>query len=123
MSVTPILFIASARPDEARAFYAEVMGFALTDDNPFSLEFDAAGTMLRVQKVETFEPHPFTAIGWQVENIAAERDRLFDRGARFVAFEFLDQDERDIWTAPDGARVCWMTDPDGNTLSLTQVAV
>ncbi|AOL23033.1 hypothetical protein Ga0102493_112014 [Erythrobacter litoralis] len=120
--MAPILFIATARAEEARAFYADVMGFALKDDNPFSIEFDAGGTMLRVQKVETFEPHPFTAIGWLVEDIAAERDRLYDRGARFVRFDFLDQDERDVWTAPDGARVCWMKDPDGNTLSLTQLA-
>ncbi|MEE4207485.1 MAG: VOC family protein [Erythrobacter sp.] len=118
--MTPILFVASARHEEARSFYTEVMGFALTQDSPFALEFDAAGTMLRVQKVEAFEPHPFTAIGWRVEDIAARRDELAGRGARFVRYEFLEQDERDVWTAPDGAKVCWLTDPDGNLLSLTQ---
>lgn len=118
--MTPILFLASARPEEARAFYENVMGFALTEDSPFSLAFDAGGTMLRVQKVEAFDPHPFTATGWQVANIAAKRDELAERGARFVRYEFLDQDERGVWTAPDGAKVCWLTDPDGNLLSLTQ---
>lgn len=118
--MTPILFIASAKHEETRAFYTSVMGFALTDDNPFSFEFDAAGTMLRVQKVETFEPHPFTAIGWRVDDISVDRDRLAANGARFERFEFMDQDKRDIWTAPDGAQVCWFKDPDGNLLSLTQ---
>ena len=118
--MTPILFTATTNPDEARAFYTDVMGFTLTDDNPFSLEFDAAGTMLRVQKVEGFTPHPFIAIGWRVDDITAERDRLAARGANFERFEFMQQDERDIWTAPDGARVCWFKDPDGNTLSLTE---
>lgn len=118
--MTPILFTASAKHDAARAFYCDVMGFTLTDDNPFSLEFDAAETMLRVQKVQTFEPHPFTAVGWRVEDIAAERDRLAARGAVFLRFEWMEQDDRDIWTAPGGAQVCWFKDPDGNTLSLTQ---
>ena len=118
--MTPILFTATVNADKARAFYQDVMGFTLTDDSPFSLEFDAAGTMLRVQIVAELHPHPFTAIGWRVEDIAAERDRLAERGASFLRFEFMEQDERDIWTAPDGARVCWFTDPDGNTLSLTQ---
>ncbi len=119
--MTPILFVASTRHEDAKRFYTQVMGFTLTDDNPFSLEFDAAGTMLRVQKVVELHPHPFTAVGWQVADIAAERDRLAERGADFERFEFMEQDERDIWTTPDGAKVCWLKDPDGNTLSLTQL--
>ncbi|EAQ30740.1 hypothetical protein NAP1_08170 [Erythrobacter sp. NAP1] len=118
--MTPILFSATAKPEEARVFYCDVMGFTLTDDNPFSLEFDAGGTMLRVQKVESFQPHPFTQLGWRVEDIAAECDRLSERGVEFARFEWMEQDERGIWTTPDGAQVCWFRDPDGNTLSLTQ---
>ena len=118
--MTPILFVATTRPDDAKAFYEQVMGFTLTNDSPFSLEFDASGTMLRVQKVAELHAHPFTAIGWRVEDIAEERQRLSGRGAEFERFDFMDQDDLDIWTAPDGAKVCWFKDPDGNTLSLTQ---
>lgn len=118
--MTPILFTASTKHDEARRFYTDVMGFTLTSDTPFALEFDAAGTMLRVQKVPDFTPHPFTAIGWRVADIASERDRLARRGASFERFEFLEQDAQDVWTTPDGARVCWLKDPDGNMLSLTE---
>ncbi|XUU60423.1 VOC family protein [Erythrobacter sp. HA6-11] len=116
----PILFVASARHDEALQFYRDVMGFELTEDSPFALAFDAAGTMLRVQKVEAFEAYPFTAIGWRVSNIKATRDRIADRGVSFLDFPYFEQDERGIWTTPDGAQVCWFHDPDGNTLSLTQ---
>lgn len=118
--MVPILFIATTRPEEARQFYTEVLDFTCTDDSPFALEFDAAGTMLRVQKVQELQPQPFTAIGWKVDDIAAERDRLAAKGAVFLRFEFMEQDERDIWTTPDGAKVCWFKDPDGNTLSLTE---
>ena len=30
--------------------------------------------------------------------------------------------EAGIWTAPSGDKVAWFTDPDGNTLSLTEFA-
>ena len=118
--MTPILFSATTQPDKAREFYSQVMGFTLTQDSPFSLEFDADGTMLRVQKVPDFTPLPFTLLGWRVDDIAARIDELAARGAVFERFEFMEQDERGIWTAPDGARVCWFKDPDGNTLSLSQ---
>ena len=35
-------------------------------------------------------------------------------------YDFLDQDAPGIWTAPGGARIAWFSDPDGNTLSLTE---
>ena len=118
----PILFSATSAPEKARAFYEQVMGFTLLDDNPFSLEFDAAGTMLRVQKVSEFSPLPFTLIGWRVDDIAAKVDELAARGVAFERFEFMTQDERGIWTTPGGAKVAWFKDPDGNTLSLSEFA-
>ncbi|MDJ0978788.1 MAG: VOC family protein [Erythrobacter sp.] len=118
--MTPILFTATTKPDEARDFYTQVMGFALTEDSPFSLSFDACGTMLRVQKVQDFTPLPFTLFGWQVDDIAAKIDELHGRGAVFERFDFMGQDERGVWTAADGAKVAWFKDPDGNTLSLSE---
>ena len=117
-----IQFVASAKHAEALAFYRDVMGFTLVEDSPFAIEFDAAGTMLRVQKVPEFAPQPFTAIGWQVDDIASARDALAAKGAEFLTFPHFEQDERQIWTTPDGTKVCWFHDADGNTLSLTEFA-
>jgi predicted enzyme related to lactoylglutathione lyase len=47
--------------------------------------------------------------------------RLQERGVTFERFSGMDQDERGIWSAPSGARVAWFKDPDGNTLSITQL--
>ncbi|HEY2663792.1 MAG TPA: hypothetical protein VGI47_05580 [Candidatus Binataceae bacterium] len=33
---------------------------------------------------------------------------------------FLQQSADGIWTAPSGAKVAWLKDPDGNLLSLTE---
>jgi hypothetical protein len=31
------------------------------------------------------------------------------------------QDALGVWTTPDGAKVAWFTDPDGSTLSFTEL--
>ena len=38
----------------------------------------------------------------------------------FTKYDGMDQDLDLIWTTPAGDKVAWFTDPDGNTISLTQ---
>ncbi|MGZ8832957.1 MAG: VOC family protein, partial [Thermoanaerobaculia bacterium] len=33
---------------------------------------------------------------------------------------FMKQDELGVWTPPNGDRVAWFKDPDGNVLSISQ---
>jgi catechol 2,3-dioxygenase-like lactoylglutathione lyase family enzyme len=112
-------FAPTTNAENARAFYGEKLGLLLLSEDPFALVFDCAGIILRVQKVERFEPHPFTALGWQVEDIEDFVTGLENRGVVFEKYPFV-EDPRGIWTAPGGARIAWFKDPDGNTLSLTQ---
>jgi catechol 2,3-dioxygenase-like lactoylglutathione lyase family enzyme len=114
-------FVATADAGRALRFYGEVLGLKLVSDNPYALLFDAAGTELRVQKVDEVEPRPYTVLGWEVGDIEATVDALAGRGVNFERYHGLTQDGRGIWTTPGGARVAWFKDPDGNTLSLTQV--
>jgi len=117
----PMAFIATAMPDRARAFYADTLGLPLTVDDDFSLVFDLNGVPLRVQKVRELQPQPFTALGWQVADVAATVGALRKRGVTFERYPFLQQDAQDIWDAPGGVRIAWFKDPDGNLLSLTEV--
>lgn len=32
----------------------------------------------------------------------------------------MDQDVNGVWTTPEGDKVAWFVDPDGNNLSVTQ---
>ena len=52
--------------------------------------------------------------------LAATIDELVSRGVQLARFEGMEQDHRGVWTTPNGDRVAWFTDPDGNVLSLTQ---
>jgi catechol 2,3-dioxygenase-like lactoylglutathione lyase family enzyme len=115
-----VAFIPTVKPEEAKAFYRDVLGLTLVADNWWALAFDAHGTKLRIEKVQELRPHPFTAAGWNVDDIRAVMDGLAKSGVRFERYDTLPQDDRGVWTAPSGARIAWFKDPDGNTLSLTQ---
>ena len=115
-----VCFVATADADRARAFYRDALGLALVEDNGFSLVFDADGTQLRVQRVEAVAPHPYTALGWKVDDVTAAVRALAVRGVAMARFPGLPLDADAIWNAPDGSRVAWFHDPDGNTLSLHQ---
>ena len=119
---TPIMaFVATAQPERARAFYADVLGLTLTSEDPFALTFDAGGTPLRVAIVEQFQPQGFTVLGWLVPDIVAAVRTLAARGVQFTRYPFMEQDADGIWRSPSGAHVAWFADPDGNTLSMTQL--
>ena len=116
-----IAFIATAHPEQARVFYSEVLGLPLPEDTPFALVFDANGTMLRIQKVKTLTQAGYTALGWHVGDIHEAMGALLNRGILFERYPGLPQDEQGIWTTPDGNKIAWFTDLDGNTLSLTEI--
>jgi catechol 2,3-dioxygenase-like lactoylglutathione lyase family enzyme len=117
----PIAFVATTDPDRALAFYRDVLGLALVADEPFALVFDLAGTTLRIAKVEHLVPQPHTVLGWVVEDVAAAVAGLRAGGVEPVRYPGMEQDGEGIWRAPGGALLAWFRDPDGNTLSLTQL--
>ena len=41
-------------------------------------------------------------------------------GVAMMRVPGLPQDADGVWTTPDGSRVAWFHDPDGNTLSISQ---
>jgi catechol 2,3-dioxygenase-like lactoylglutathione lyase family enzyme len=119
---SPIMaFSATTDADRAKAFYRDQLGLRLVSDEPYALVFDAAGTMLRVQRVKEIRGAQYTTLGWQVPDIAAKVEELEKAGVKFEHYGMPGQDEKGIWTPPGStAKVAWFKDPDGNILSLTQ---
>ena len=67
-----------------------------------------------------FSRRTFTIFGWETYDIVTSVDALDRKGRRVPALRFLTQDSRGIWTSPNGNKVAWFKDPDGNVLSLSQ---
>jgi catechol 2,3-dioxygenase-like lactoylglutathione lyase family enzyme len=117
-----VAFLATADVARAREYFSDVIGLRVLGDDPFACTFDANGTVLRVVAVPDVVVAPYTALGWIVDDIAETVDSLQTRGVDFERFEGMQQDERGVWEAPGGDMVAWFKDPDGNTLSLTELA-
>jgi catechol 2,3-dioxygenase-like lactoylglutathione lyase family enzyme len=115
-----VAFAATTDFERARHFYEGVLGLRVTAADEFALVFDAAGTMLRVAKVEQVVVAPYTLLGWAVEDIQTRVQGLAAQGVRFQRYPWIAQDDLGVWTTPDGTQVAWFQDPDGNTLSLAQ---
>jgi catechol 2,3-dioxygenase-like lactoylglutathione lyase family enzyme len=117
-----IAFAASADLERAREFYERVLGLRLVEQNQYACVFDAHGTMLRVTGVPDVARPGYTVLGWRVSDIDAVGRELRARGVSFARYDGMEQDENAVWTTPGGDKIAWFTDPDGNTLSLTQFA-
>ena len=115
-------FIPVTNLASARAFYVGTLGLTLTEDSPFAVVLQHGGTAIRLTEVTEFRPQPFTIAGWEVSDIGAVINSLRSSGVTFRDFDGMEQDNQGIWTTPGGDLVAWFLDPDGNTLSLTELA-
>ena len=113
-------FIGTANPDKARQFYETVLGLEFISDRPFALEFNANGVTLLVSKVEKVEAAAYTVLGWRVTDIKTTIQGLRKVGVQFERYSFFEQDDLGVWVSPNGAKVAWFKDPDGNLLSVAE---
>ncbi|HEX4037040.1 MAG TPA: VOC family protein [Acidobacteriaceae bacterium] len=117
-----VTFLLTQKPEAATAFYRDTMGFRYLRDDGFALVFDVGGVMLRIGKVREFTPAQNTVLGWEVGDIGEAVQRFEHQGVRFERYPSMGQDDQGICTFPNGDKVAWFKDPDGNVLSLSQHA-
>jgi catechol 2,3-dioxygenase-like lactoylglutathione lyase family enzyme len=121
LSHSPLIaFIPTKDRARARRFYEETIGLRFISEDPFAIVMEANGTMIRVVPVGDFTPFPFTILGWLVDDIHKIVAEMTGKGVKFSRYSFLEQGADGVWDAPGGAKVAWFTDPDGNTLSVSQ---
>jgi catechol 2,3-dioxygenase-like lactoylglutathione lyase family enzyme len=104
----------------AKAFYEGTLGLRFVKEDGFALVLDANGITLRVVKLQKFEPVQYTVLGWEVKGIQSIVLQLQQKGVTFERYDFFKQDDLGIWTNPNGDKVAWFKDPDGNTLSVSE---
>ena len=115
-----IAFASTTDLARARSFYEATLGLPIVDENAYVCVFDANGTMLRITAVPEVAHPGYTVLGWRVPDIGEAVAGLESRGVTFAHYDGMAQDAKGVWTTPNGDRIAWFTDPDGNVLSLTE---
>lgn len=85
--------------------------------------FDVDGTDLRVSPVTSTRPSEHTVLGFAVPDVDKVVDFLHNMGVAFERFEHLPHEANGVLVTPEGSRVAWFRDPDGNLLSVVQFAI
>ena len=115
-----VAFVPTKDGNQARLFYEGVLGLRFVSDDGYALVFNANGIMIRVVKVRAFTPAQYTILGWGVQGIEKIMTALKEKGVHFEHFGFSKQNDLGMWIAPNGDKVAWFKDPDGNTLSISE---
>ena len=117
-----VTFLLTKNPEAALRFYRDVLGLTFVHDDGFALIFDCNGVMLRIGKTHEFTPAQNTVLGWESDNIEDTLTQLGHKGVAFEHYPTMRQDPQGIHTFPNGDKVAWFKDPDGNVLSISQHA-
>jgi hypothetical protein len=113
-------FLVTKDYGKSRAFFEQKLEFAFVSLDAFALVMRAGESMLRIVNIANFQPAQHAVLGWEVEDIEPVVAWLKGRGVSFEKYPFVQDKESGIWTAPNGDRVAWFKDPDGNVLSVSQ---
>jgi catechol 2,3-dioxygenase-like lactoylglutathione lyase family enzyme len=113
-------FLATTDYDKAREFYEGKLGFEFVSLDQYALVMRAGDHTIRISKLPNFTPRQGTVLGWAVQDVAATAIWLRDCGVTLEKYPFIPDQELGIWTTPNGDKVAWFKDPDGNILSISQ---
>jgi catechol 2,3-dioxygenase-like lactoylglutathione lyase family enzyme len=112
-------FLMTTDYDKARTFFESKLGFEFVSLDQFALVMRSGENQIRITKSEPFEPLPRTVLGWEVADVEAVVKSLRDRGVITEKYPWVADQDLGIWTTPNGDKVAWFKDPDGNLLSLS----
>ena len=102
----------------AKAFYAEVLGLEVVEENEVGFGLRTADqTVFVYSKGPTHEPASYTVLNFRTPDVDGVVDALSARGVEFLKYDGLGQDEKGIARAM-GPTIAWFADPAGNVFSV-----
>ena len=113
-------FLLTKDYERAREFYEGKLGFEFVSHDQYALVVRAGENMIRIVKIPDFAPLRSTVLGWEVPDVEAVVGWLIGRGVETEKYPWVQDKERGIWSTPNGDKVAWFKDPDGNVLGVSQ---
>ena len=114
-------FAATTDAARCRAFYEGKLGLRVVHENAYMLILDSGGVWLMMQKAPEMTPVPRTVVGWRVRDVDATVKALAAAGVSVEHYPWIKQEDG-IAEFPDGSRVAWFNDPDGNIVSVSSAS-
>ena len=107
--------------DEAKAFYGQMLGLGVSEENGLLFLQVAGGAPLILYPKENHAPATYTDLNFPVDDVDKAVDELSARGVRFERYqeEGLRTDEKGI-AREQVPPIAWFRDPAGNILSVLQ---
>lgn len=119
----PVVIICTRDRKLSLPFYRDTLGLKFVSEDPFAAVFEVGGAPLRLSTVEGWTPHAHTVFGFSVDDISGTVRALAHKGVNMIRYPGFEQDDLGVWVSPDGAaKIAWFNDPDGNNLSLAEMA-
>lgn len=116
------VLVCTTRPEEASKFYAEQLGLPRLRESHGAQVFGVGAQEIRLSPVPAHTPSEHTILGFAVEDVTETMRALAARGVPSLAIPGLPHDADGVVRTPQGAKVAWIRDPDGNILSVVAFA-
>jgi catechol 2,3-dioxygenase-like lactoylglutathione lyase family enzyme len=111
--------IAVSDKEKAKAFYGEIVGLPLVEENDVGATFACgSGTFLEIYPSSFAGTAKNTVAGFEVSDLAATMDSLQTRGVVFEEYERPKTENGIAQLGPN--KGAWFRDPDGNTIALVE---
>ncbi|MEO6606191.1 MAG: VOC family protein [Aeromicrobium sp.] len=104
--------------DKAKAFYSDVVGLTVNDeDGMLQIDLGDDHFVLVYPKGEAHVPASFTVLNLPVDDVSSAVRELAGRGVEFARYDGMPQDEDGVMKG-NGPDIAWFTDPAGNVISV-----
>jgi catechol 2,3-dioxygenase-like lactoylglutathione lyase family enzyme len=109
--------------DAARAFYTDVLGIEVTEENGMLRLHVGGGVPTFVYPKRDHQPATYTILNFPVSDVEAAVHELTAKGVRFEHYEGTpaETDEKGVFRG-GGPLIAWFTDPAGNVMSVIETA-
>ncbi len=115
--------LAAEDAQRAKAFYTDKLGLKVVmemGEETALFEAGQGSKILIYQRERSKAEH--TVLGFVVEDVEASVKGLAEKGVSFEQYDFPGLKTNELGIAEiDGTKSAWLTDPEGNIVSLTQM--
>ncbi len=102
--------------EAARSFYTETLGLEFLEENPGGMYLQAGSSRIFVYPSEFAGTNQATAVGFDVDDIAAAVAELRGKGVTFEEYDVPGLKTENGIAELEGEKAAWFKDPSGNIL-------